>query len=140
MDVDIERTQGPPASLWLRADARGCDGRVRQERAAAIVTQIRWKKGLGSFVELPKFFKVYVEIEIQLNWLVRAAALVVAVYVILQLPALTENLVAATGSGDLHERSRRVPIIPLHHQLPVFADRGRVVFADTSALLVLDVL
>jgi hypothetical protein len=35
--------------------------------------------GLGSFVELPKFFKVYVEIEIQLNWLVRAAAVVIAI-------------------------------------------------------------
>jgi len=25
----IARTQGPPACLWLRADARGCDGSVR---------------------------------------------------------------------------------------------------------------
>jgi len=28
--VDIQRTRGPAASLWLRADARGCDGGVRE--------------------------------------------------------------------------------------------------------------
>jgi len=26
VDVDIKRTQGPAASLWLRTDARGRDG------------------------------------------------------------------------------------------------------------------
>src|SRR5262249_1309828 len=33
MDVDIERTQGPAASLWLRGDARAGDGGVREELA-----------------------------------------------------------------------------------------------------------
>src|SRR5262245_34065582 len=36
MDVDIERTQGPAASLWLRADPRGRDGGVREELAARV--------------------------------------------------------------------------------------------------------
>lgn len=98
------------------------------------------KNRLASLVKLRELFKIDVKVEVDLDGLVRALSLAVAVHIVLQLPALAQNLIATIGGGYFHERSLCVPVIPLHHELAVLPNSSRIVLPNAAALPVLNVL
>lgn len=80
------------------------------------------------------------KIEIHLDRLVRALSLAIAIHIVLQLPALPEDLIPAISRRDLHEWAVAVPIVPLHDELAILSDASGVILPNAAPLFIANVL